>query len=78
MKHLLILIASMALFACSGGDSGAATEETVEEAADTVGADIAETMQGTMDEAAAVGEKMQEHKDAIDDAIEEAEDAVSE
>jgi len=27
-----------------------------------------------MDEAAAVGEKIQEHKDAIDDAMEEAEE----
>ena len=35
-------------------------------------------MQDAMDEAAAVEEKMQEHKDAIDDAMEEAEETPTE
>ena len=75
MKHLLILLASTALFACSGGDSGDPAEETVEtveESAETVGADIADSMQEAMDKAAAVGDKLEEHKDAIDEAVDEA------
>jgi ABC-type glycerol-3-phosphate transport system substrate-binding protein len=75
MKHLLVLLASLALFACSGGDSGGSAEEaveTVEEPAETVGADVAHSMQDAMDKAAAVGDTMEEHKDAIDEAVEEA------
>jgi hypothetical protein len=74
MKYLLALLASLAMFACSGGDSGGSAEEaveTVEEPAESVGADVANSMQGAMEKAAAVGDTMEEHKEAIDDAVEE-------
>jgi len=74
MKYLLALLASLAMFACSGGDSGGSAEEavgTVEEPAESVGADVANSMQDAMEKAAAVGDTMEEHKEAIDDAVEE-------
>ena len=46
--------------------------ETDEETAETVGADVADSMQGAMEKAAAVGDTMEEHKDAVDEAVEEA------
>jgi len=60
MKHLLILLASMALFACSGGDSGGSAEEAVDNAADTV------------EEAA--GSAMDATEEAMDDAAQTAGD----
>ena len=75
MKHLLILLTSLALFACGGDDTSGSTEkvvETDEETVETVGADVANSMQDAMDKAAAVGDTMEEHKNAVDEAVEEA------
>jgi hypothetical protein len=76
MRNLPILLLSLALFACGGGesdDSSAAAVETVDESPQTVGADVADTMQDAMDKAANVGELLDEQKAAIDEALDEAE-----
>jgi hypothetical protein len=76
MKHLLIMLASLALFACGGGDAGGSTEETVEAAADsTTGAveEAAEAMHDAMDKAEDVGAVLEDEKKAIDEALEAAE-----
>ena len=82
MKQLLILLASLALFACGGGDTGDSAEdavaETVEETAETVGESISDAMHDVMEEAEDVGDILEEKKAALDDAIEDAEGAVTE
>ena len=79
MKQLLILLASLALFACGGGDAGDTADdaaEIVEEAAETEGEEIADAMHDAMDKAKDVEAILADGKEATDDAIEEAEDAV--
>jgi hypothetical protein len=60
----LILLASLALFGC-GDNSADSTEKTV-------GEEVADDMQDAMQEAENVGVLLQENKDAMDQAIEDA------
>jgi hypothetical protein len=60
----LILLASLALFGC--GDNGADSNEK------TLGEEVADDMQDAMQEAENVGVLLQENKDAMDEAIEDA------
>ena len=81
MKHVLILLASLAMFACGGGDTGDAAEEAaevVEEATETVGKDVADTMQDAMRRAEDVGAVLEQNKADIDAAVEDAEGAATE
>ncbi len=81
MKQLLILLASLTLFACGGGDTGDAAEEAaevVEEATETVGKDVADTMQDAIQRAEDVGAILEQEKADIDAAVEEAEEAATE
>ncbi len=81
MKHVLILLASLAMFACGGGDTGDAAEEAaevVEEAPETVGKDVADTMQDAMRRAEDVGAVLEQNKADIDAAVEDAEGAATE
>lgn len=66
MKHLLLLLTSLALFACGGGDQS--TEETAEDVVKETG----EAMRDAMDDAAAVEDVLQEKKDDVDEAIDDA------
>ena len=81
MKHVLTLLASLAMFACGGGDTGDAAEEAaevVEEAPETVGKDVADTMQDAMRRAEDVGAVLEQNKADIDAAVEDAEGAATE
>lgn len=81
MKHVLILLASLAMFACGGGDTDDAAEEAaevVEEATETVGKDVADTMHDAMRRAEDVGAVLEQNKADIDAAVEDAEGAATE
>ena len=65
MKHLLLLLTSLALFACGGGDSS--TEETAEDVVKEAG----ESMRDAMDDAAAVEDVLKEKADEVDEAIDD-------
>jgi ABC-type transporter Mla subunit MlaD len=88
MKQLLIMLASLALFACGGSDSGGSASdaadsavEAAEEAADSAGNAIDEAaaaMHGAIDKAEGVGQVLEDNKDAIDEALDDAEEAVKE
>ena len=73
------MLASLALFACGGGDTGDTADdaaEIVEEAAETEGEEIADAMHDAMDKAKGVEAILVDGKEATDAAIEEAEGAV--
>jgi hypothetical protein len=81
MKQLLILLTSLTLFACGGGDTGDAAEEAAkadEEATETVGKDVADTYQDAMRRAEDVGAVLEQEKVDIDAAVEEAEEGTKE
>jgi len=78
MKQLLILLTSLTFFGCSGGDTGDAAEEAVEEATATVGKDVADTYQGAMQRAEDVGAILEQEKADVDAALEEAEEGTTE
>ena len=81
MKQLLILLASLTMFACGGSDTGDAAEETVEaveDATETVGKEVADTMQDAMRRAEDVGAVLEQSKLDIDAALEDAEGAETE
>lgn len=72
---LAILLSMGLLFAGCGGDSS--EDESDDGAAgDTVGAEIAEDFNRSMDKARDIEEKLQDSKDAMDAAVEEAEGGV--
>jgi vacuolar-type H+-ATPase subunit H len=80
MKQLLIFLASLALFACGGGDTGDAAEEAaevVEEATETVGKEVADTMQDALQRAEDVGAVLEQNKKDIDAALEDADGAAT-
>jgi hypothetical protein len=66
MRNLAILFASTILFAC--GDSDSTESDFVNPIDET-----ADAMHEALDEAEAVGAKLEEQKQAIDAALEEAE-----
>jgi len=92
MKHLPILLASLAIFACSGADSGGsadgaadATADGVAETADSSTGSVADgideaaaAMHDSMQKAEDVGAILEDEKDAIDAALDEAEGAATE
>ena len=66
MKHLLLLLMSLALFACGGGDPS--TEETAEDVVKEAG----ETMRDAMDDAEAVEDLLKEKAEEVDEAVDDA------
>ena len=67
MKNLLILLASLALFACGGSDSGGSTEEAVDAAATAVeeaASDASDVVEGSAEDLA----------QGMHDAVDAAED----
>jgi len=69
MKHLTILVASSLLFACGSGDSGDSSEG---QATDPIN-EKADALHDAMDRAQEVEAILEEQKQSIDDALEEAE-----
>jgi len=67
MKHW-VLFFSLFVLGCSGGESGSS-----EETAETVGADIADSLNDAQDKAANVEVLLEESKRDVDAALEEAE-----
>lgn len=81
MKHLMILLASLAMFACSGGDADRSAEEAADAAIDAtegpsanVIEEAAEAMHTAIDKAEGVEDAIMESVEALDEAIEEATD----
>jgi len=64
--RLILLVACLTLFACSSDSS----EE------DTVGTEIADDYNRAMDKAAEVEKQVQDHQDAVDEALKKAEEAT--
>ncbi len=73
MKILLAVILSMLVFACSSDEP-----EELEERAETIGKEIADDYNQALDRAKEVELKLQEQKEAIDKALEEAEKTAKE
>jgi len=71
MKILLTVILSISLFACSSDQP-----DELEERAETIGKEIADDYNSALDRAKEVESKLQEQKDAIDKALEEAEETA--
>jgi hypothetical protein len=68
MKNLTILFASLILFACGGSDSSESkVANPIDEAADV--------MHDALDDAQEVGAIVEQQKQAMDEALEEAEGA---
>ena len=63
--RLILVITCLALGACGGGASDD----------DTVGAEIAEDYNDAMDKAAEVETQLEEHQQAVEEAVQKAEDA---
>ena len=85
MKQSLILLASLALFACGGNDSAdtavGVAEEMAEEVVEPAGSIVEEAADGmhdhdAMTEAEGVADILQESQDAVDD-VDDVEDAMS-
>lgn len=70
MKSVLIVMASLVLFACGGDDS----DRSAEKAPANVIDELADTMHSAIDKAEAVEDLLMENKEALDEAIEEATD----
>jgi outer membrane PBP1 activator LpoA protein len=67
MKTLLVVLTSMILFACTADEPDERTE--------TIGKEIADNYNETLDKAKDVERQLQEQKEAIDKALREAEQA---
>ena len=74
MKYLMLL-ASLALVACGSSGDDATDEDS---SGDTVGAEIAEDYNNAMDKAQNVEVLLQESKDNLDAALDEADEAIEE
>jgi hypothetical protein len=72
MKQLLIMLASLTLFACSGGDSADDAVDAAADSATNAIDDAADSMHDALDKAENVGAIVEDSKVAIDDAVEEA------
>jgi hypothetical protein len=72
MKHLLIMLASLVLFACGGGDSADDAVDAAADSATNAIDDAADSMHDALDKAENVGVILEDSKVAIDDALEEA------
>lgn len=66
----LLLFMSVLLFACGGESSDDASD------GDTIGAEIADDYNDAMDKAKDLEDQIQQSKDDIDAALEEAEDEI--
>ena len=66
MKYYLTILAMGLLIGGCGGSSNDAT----------VGQEIADDLNEAMDKARAVEDQIMQHKDEIDDAVEDAEEAI--
>jgi ABC-type glycerol-3-phosphate transport system substrate-binding protein len=76
LKIGLVVMLSMGLMLAGCGGDTADDESTDSAPGDTVGAEIAEDFNKSMDKARDIEEKLQDSKDAIDAAVEEADGAV--
>ena len=72
MKHLTILFASSLLFACGSGDSSDSSDSSEGRAANPID-EKADSLHDAMDKAHEVDAILEGQKNAIDDALEEAE-----
>ena len=76
LKIGLVVMLSMGLMLVGCGGDNSDDESTDSEAGDTVGAEIAEDFNKSMDKAREIEEILQDSKEAIDAAVEEADGAV--
>jgi hypothetical protein len=80
MKYWTLVI-SLLVVGCGGGASDGSdamsTEDASDEAAATVGREVSDTLQEAEDAARDVGDKLQQARDAVDNAVDEAEDVVT-
>ncbi len=74
MKHILILLASLALFACGGGDTDRSAEDADDEAPANAIDDAADALHSAIEKAEGVENTIMESKEALDEAIEDATD----
>jgi len=65
MKYLTILAMGLFIVGCGGSSND-----------ETVGQEIADDLNEAMDKARAVEDQIMQHKDEIDDAVEDAEQAI--
>jgi hypothetical protein len=74
MKILTVLAFALTLVACGSDDAPDIQSEVVEERAPTVGKEIADDFNSSMDRARQVEDQVMEQKRKIDAALAEAED----
>ncbi len=76
LKIGLVVMLSMGLMLVGCGGDTSDDESTDSAPGDTVGAEIAEDFNKSMDKARDIEEKLQDSKESIDAAVEEADGAV--
>lgn len=76
MKHLLILWASLALFACGGGDSPSSAEDAMDSAGEAMEEAATEAGDEMDDAAESAGDMVDETEEAAGDMTDEAADGM--
>ena len=73
MKTLIVLVFALTLVACGSDEAADVESDVVEERAPTVGKEIADDFNSSMDRARQVEEQALQQKQKIDAALKEAE-----